>query len=714
VRLRGRSAPSAVLFGPIETNLAAGRALSARHVAFYRRRAEGGTGLLVTEIASVHGSDRPYERAPLATECGPGWAATVEACRPHGTLVLAGLGHAGGQAAPGWRPGGDHRTALWAPSRVPDVVSREVPAPMEQPEIDELVAGFGAATRAATAAGCDGVEVNAGQHALLRQFLSPLTNHRTDGYRVDRARLLVEVLTEVRTALGGSGLLGLRLCADELVGPAGITPEGTAALLPALAPLLDYLVPVRGCALSVSATRPDLHTPPGFNRALCAGIRAASRGLPPHWLPPGGPLPGGVPPGGVPLGGLPPVVLQGSVVDVGMAAEALRPSGGGAPVADLVEMTRAQLAEPDLVALVRAGHPGRIRPCTLANQHAWVRDPRNPVISDEGEPATGHETEEPPVRCVLPAGSGSPAREVLVVGGGPAGLEAARVAALAGHRVRLVEAAGRLGGALRAASVVHGRDRLGLLADWLVAEVSRLGVAVRTGAGCTADELARAVRDGVAVLLCTGSRPDRPGFTVGPGAVVLPAAEFEAAVLAAGSGVVAGAGFVAGVGCLGGVGLGGGGTLEVLRGRAPGGEPSVLVHDPVGDWTGVGIAEQVAAAGVPTALVTPDPVAGTQLSRTGDLADANTRLHRAGVRRELYARLDGVRDGRAGLRDVHTGEVRTVAANLVIDCAQRLPEDTLWLAHPELARAGDCVAPRTVHQAVLEGRRIAQALGGAP
>ena len=110
----GRTAPSRVLFGPHETNLGAGRSFSPRHVAYYGRRASGGAGVLVTEAASVHPSDHPYERAPLAAECGPGWAAVGDACRPHGTLVLAGLTHTGGQGSSAWT-----QAALWVPPGCP-------------------------------------------------------------------------------------------------------------------------------------------------------------------------------------------------------------------------------------------------------------------------------------------------------------------------------------------------------------------------------------------------------------------------------------------------------------------------------------------------------------------------------------------------------------------------------------------------------------------
>ncbi|WP_141279388.1 mycofactocin system FadH/OYE family oxidoreductase 1 [Pseudonocardia hydrocarbonoxydans] len=634
VALRGRVAPSRVLFGPHVTNLGVRRALSPRHVAYYARRAAGGAGVIVTETASVHGSDRPYERAPLAADCAPGWRAVVDACRP--ALVLAGLGHAGAQGSSAY-----DQQALWAPSRVADVASREVPMEMEQPEIDALVAGFATAAGLAVAAGCDGVEIDAGQHSLLRQFLSGLTNHRTDAY-ADRDRLLREVLAAVRSSIGDRHVLGLRLCCDELAPWAGITPDSAAATLTSACHDADYVVPVRGSGLSVWATRPDLHTPPGFNTVLCARIRNTAAGA--HGC------------------AEQRVVLQGSVVDPVAAQAALDDR-----VCDLVEMTRAQITEPDLVAHVRAGTPERIRPCTLSNQHSTVLDVRNPVVSDEAEPDAGHETDP------VPAPDG-PARDVLVVGGGPAGLEAARVLGAAGHRVRLVEAAPVVGGALLLAAAVTGRERMGLLVPWWTAELARLGVRVETGVRVSVDDLDTATGDGTAVLLATGSRPGPLAWT--GDAPALAAAEFEAAVLA--------------------------GSVDAALPPGP-----VVVHDPLGDWTGVGIAEQLAAAGRATVLVTPDPVAGTQLARTGDLAPANARLDRAGVVRALHSRLRHAGAGRARLEHVWTGQSRVVECAAVVDCGHRLPADELWRARPHLPRAGDCVAPRTVYEAVLEGRRAA-------
>ncbi|WP_345702531.1 oxidoreductase [Pseudonocardia eucalypti] len=595
------------MFGPIETNLGRGRGFTAEHVGFYAAR--GGAGVIVTEVASVHPSDWPYESAPLATECAPGWAEIVRACRSGGALVLAGLGHAGGQGT-----SAHHERELWAPSPVPDPRSREVPAEMSVAQIDEVVAGFAAGAELAVAAGCAGVEVDAGEFALLRQFASGLTNRRADGYGADRTRLLREVVAAVRAAVGSERVVGLRLSCDELVGAPGITPDvAVRELVPAVAAWLDYLVPVRGGGLAATPARPDAHTRPGFNRALCDRLRGVA----------------------------PALVLQGSVVDVAMAEASAR-----AGVA-LVEMTRAQLAEPDLVALLRAGTPERIRPCLLTNQYSAVRDPANVVISDEGEPRTGHETTDPLVPRGPFSGVGEVrgvAGRVLVVGGGPAGCEAARVAAALGLRVRLVERAAELGGAMRLAARLPGLERYELLVEWWRRELNRLGVEVRLGCEADLGELLAAERAGVAVLVATGSVP-REG--------VEPAWEFLAG--------------------------------ERLRAQG-----AVTLYDPVGGALAIGLAELLAGAGRAVTLVTPDAVVGARLP-PGSLVAANTRLARAGVTRVTDWR--GPPPGGA------------------IDCGHRLSDDTFPRGHP---RAGDAVAPRNVHQAVLEGRRFALSLVGRP
>ncbi|HMA45890.1 MAG TPA: mycofactocin system FadH/OYE family oxidoreductase 1 [Frankiaceae bacterium] len=645
-----RTARNRVVFGPHETNLGRRRAVSGRHVAYYRRRAVGGAGVVVVETASVHASDWPYERAPLAADCPDGWAAVARACHDEGALAIASLGHAGGQGSSAYS-----QSALWAPGRVPEVASREVPKAMEAEDVAAVVAGFGAAAALAVQAGCDGVEVNAGQHSLVRQFLSGLTNTRADAYGADRLRFAREVLEAVRTAVGRA-VVGLRLSCDELAPWAGIVPEEGARIAAELSSPVDYVTVVRGSIYSVAATRPDAHTPPGFALPLAAGVRAA--------------VPAEV-----------RVVGQGSVVDVATAERALADG-----TCDAVEMTRAQIADPDLVRKVAAGAVATVRPCILCNQLCQVRDPRNPIVSCVGEPWSGHEDEEVPLPVPSARRDGHP---ILVVGGGVAGLECARVAAALGHRVRLVERTDRLGGVLRTAAAGTGRARLALLADWLVAECRRLGVDVETGREVGPEEVAGHPGP---VVLCTGGRPGRVDYEVEDGAVRVTAEQ----VLAAAAD---------------------GRPDEVL----PTGP--IAVWDPIGGPIGVSVAELLAPTRT-VSLVTPDLLVGNELARTGDLAAASSRLQQAAVALERRSRLLRVRPGGVEVADTFTGDVREVKADVLVDAGYRLPEDTLWHATGGRAKgdrsaarwargiayAGDAVAPRSVHEAVLEGRRCALAM----
>ena len=621
--LGARVAPSRVVFGPHETNLARGRAVSDRHVAYYRARAAGGAGVIVVEEASVHPSDWPYERCPAAWDSGPGWARVADACHAEGALVLAALGHAGGQGSSAYS-----QAPLWAPSRVPEVNSREVPKWMEDGDIHAVIAGFADATRAAVAAGLDGVEVNAGQHSLVRQFLSGLTNQRDDEWGTDRTRFARAVLDAVRGAAGASAVVGLRLSCDELAPWAGIVPETGAEVAAALAAPVDYVTVVRGSIFTVSATRPDTHVGPGFNLDLTRLVRAA--------------VPAGV-----------AVIAQGSLVDAEQAEEAVVTG-----LCDGVEMTRAQIADCRLVATLRAG--GAPRPCILCNQACQVRDPRNPIVSCVVDPSAGYETVDPSIDAA-PPGSG---RALLVVGAGPAGLECARVAALRGRTVAVIDDGDVPGGTVPIAAAAAGRSRLSEITRWLHAECVRLGVVFRVGRASASDVTAF---DGD-VVLCTGSRPGRRTYDIGEDALVVSAD-------------------------------------AVLRGAALPTGP-VAVWDPVGGPIGVSIAETLRTEGRAVSLVTPDLIAGNELSRTGDLAPANVRLLGAGVGIERRSILRRVERAGAVVEDRFTGASRTVAAVAVVDAASRQPDDDLWRA-TGLARAGDAVAPRTIHEAILEGRRRA-------
>ena len=618
-----RTAENRVVFGPHVTNLGDDhRSIPERLVAYYERRAAGGCGTIVVEGASVHPSDWPYERSLLAERCGDGWSAVVNACRPHGSLVIASLDHAGGQGSSAYS-----QAPLWAPSRVPEVNSREVPKWMEADDIAAVVDGFAAATKLAVDADLDGVEINAGQHSLVRQFLSGLTNHRDDAWGQDRLLFARQVIEATRGA-AGDRIVGLRLSCDELAPWAGITPEMAPDIAVALvAAGLDYVVVTRGSIFTVEKTRPDFHEPTGFNIEVCRSVRTAVHETHPEV----------------------PVILQGSIVEVGQAEWALGGYDDDA-LCDAVEMTRAQIADPDLVAKVSAGDTDRVRPCTRCNQTCQVRDARNPIVTCIGEPTSGRETEDPDWYVPSPH-----PRDVVVVGAGPAGLEAARVAALRGHRVTVIEASDQIGGL----AAVAGPNTA--LVDWWRSEHDRLGTDIRL-ATTNWD-----MSEHTTVIQATGSAQGVRGYEIDDDAIVVDVVEVRR------------------------------GTVDLPD------DGTIVVFDPIGGPIGVALAEELGDRAV---LVTQDNIAGNELSRTGDLAPANTRLAQAGVTIERRTLLRVARPGEVEVEDRYSGERRRIACAALVDCGFRVPSEPI----DGTVQIGDAVAPRTIHEAVLEARRAALAI----
>ncbi len=627
------------MFGPHTTNLGVRRALSPRHVAYYERRAIGGAGVIVVEEASVHESDWPYERAPLAADCGPGWRSIADACHKHGALVVAAIGHSGGQGTSHWS-----QDPLWAPSDEPEVNTREIPKIMEPDDVRAVISGFGAATALAAESGVDGVEINAGQHSLVRQFISGLTNRRDDEYGADRLRFAREVIKATRSAVG-DGIVGLRLSCDELAPWAGITPESAVEIAKELAGFVDYLVVVKGSIFSVEATRPDAHQPAGFNLDLVRDIRIG-------------------------IGESIPVIAQGSIVDVGQAERAL---GDGR--CDLVEMTRAQIADAQLAAKA-AVDPALIRPCVLCNQTCQVRDNRNPIVTCVVDPRSGHELDDPePCARSESAGArrgGDDTPQFLVVGGGTAGLEAARVAAERGHRVRILEASDHLGGMVRTAAEGSGRRPLEGIADWLESEVRRLGVEAITGH--IAEPFEIEAHEGP-VILATGS-------VDGPSAAPIEGTTppLTAAAVLNGS------------------------RFGILHDLVPAGGHAVIL-DSIGGPIGVSVAEMLSHLGRQVTMVTGDAFAGQMLAPSGDLAPCNSRLAQLGIEIVRRVKVLSIGDGTVTVEHRFSGE-RSVLTGTIIDAGHRLPDTDLWekCGH-SLPRVGDAVAPRTILEAILEARR---------
>jgi 2,4-dienoyl-CoA reductase (NADPH2) len=641
LRLGNHEAPSRVAFTAHTTNLGSDGLFSAAHATYYARRARGGAGLIVMEEVCVHPSDHPLDRSLRGHDPAivPAYARVAEAVRPHGALLCVQLTHSGMQGS-----GHPRRQAIWAPSAVPNPSTMEMPKVMEAEDVAALVEGFAACARLAMAGGLRGVEVNAGQHSLLRQFLSPLTNRRGDAYGgglEQRARLLREVLAAVRGAVGPSGLVGLRLCADEFAPWAGITPEQAPEIAAhLLAPGgVDWVSVVVGSIYSIHATRAGMHTPPGYALEVARAVRDVAGGV--------------------------PVLATGSLVDATLAAGAI---ASGA--ADGVEMTRALIADPDLVARLREGRPEAVRPCIRCNQDCVVRTAQNALVSCIHNPEAGHEADFPPP---TPAAR---RRRVLVVGGGPAGMEAARLAALRGHHVTLLERAAQLGGTPALVATAPLRTPMGEVGAWLAARLAELDVDVRLGVEATAESVLEA--DAEVVVLATGAR-QRPveGPEAGAGAAVV-------------------------------------GVRDVLRGLLPG-DGRVAVVDREGGYPAIDAAEAAAATGRPVVMVSEDGFVSSRLGLTGEFAPWYRRAAALGIELIPQTVVVGAAPGELALRHRFGEQIRRLdGVGAVVVADHELADDALHRALSgrvaELHRAGDCLAPRRVLQAVLEGNRTGRLL----
>jgi mycofactocin system FadH/OYE family oxidoreductase 2 len=635
--LGGKTMPNRFVFAAHQTNFAVHNRFEKRHADYYGARAAGGAGLIVLEGSVVHISDRLYEYVifgydPQVVE---GYRQVSKAVHRHGGLVLAHLTHSGMQGTSHYS-----QRPLWAPSPVPEVNSRELPKEMEAEDIAEVIDGFAQAARLAMDGELDGVEINAGQDSLLRQFLSPLTNQRGDEYGGDlanRLRLVRDVLRVVRGQVGYGAILGLRLCADEYAPWAGIKPEDAVAIARPLAEdgFINFISVTSGSIYSGHVTRPGLFMTPGFAAHLAGLIKEA-----------------------VQL----PVFAQGSLVDPAMAAALIAEQK-----ADAVEMTRALIADPELPHKLRRGEVEDIRPCLLSNQDNIIGIVQNPRLSCVNNPAAGYEGD--PEFAPL---TRAPVRHhVMVVGGGPAGLEAARVAAMRGHGVTLYEQGHHLGGAVRLAAAAPGRERLALAVDWLETQVRKLGVTIRTGIEVT-PELVRELAP-EAVITALGGKPRRP-----------PTLFQETAPLV--------------------------NPRQVLSGEVPSEPGKAVVLDAIGDVVGMAVAEWLAERGWRVEVVTSDMFVGQKLTASLELTPWNQRACAKGIVLRPQIEVQRVTARTVIGADIFDRrEIVVEDVDLVIDVANEAPNEDLYYALKRsgvrVFRAGDCVAPRYMAQAILEGYR---------
>ena len=629
-----------IVFAAHLTNYAIDGRPSEQHAAYYAERAAGGAGLIITEEHSTHPTDWPYEKLIHGFERDviPGYRRITEAVHRHRVPIFAQINHNGGQASSLYS-----RLPVWAPSAVADPLFREVPKAVDTTEIAEIVASYARVAEHCAEGGFDGIELQCSHSSIVRGFLSPATNRRRDEYGgrlVNRARILMEIVAAVRRAIGSELALGVRLCGDELIeGGTTIEEAVEVARMVEAAGQVDYINTSIGVATaSLFMIEASMHIPPGYSMFIPSAIRKA-----------------------VDL----PVVGVGRFKDPLQADRAL--SEGHC---DLVGVVRGQIADASFVAKARSGHGDDTRLCLSCNQECVGRMGLNRWLGCIENPRTGRESQgvglAHPVRFP---------RRVVVVGAGPAGLQAAIAAARNGHSVTVLERADAAGGQVRLAATVANRAELGDLVRNQLHECDRLGVSIEYGVDANLESVCR--REPSVVVVATGSRPARPWWAP-------PDAERIVDV------------------------------RDVLEGTVhPSG--SVVVLDELGFHQATSVAELLADRGCAVEIVTPGMVVGQDLGITLDLENFWIRAQAKGIAQATELVPMGMQGRVLNLQHHPTGEMVTREPDWIVLAVPAEPEDSLYFELKEIEvvrvhRVGDALAPRRAHAAVIDGERVGAAL----
>lgn len=608
-----------------------------RHVAYLAERARSGVGLIIVEPLRVHRTSlgRAGGLSGSDPRALPGLRRIVEAVKAEGARIFVQITHAGRHG-----PNDTDRLPAWGPSAVPWVAGGEVPHAMTQAEMIAVRDAYLETAELALEAGFEGIELHIGHGHLLHQFLSPSANHRDDdwgGSPENRLRYPLEVVSTVIDAVGGRVPVGIRTSVDDLT-PGALGPDDQRAITARVAALPGVAFVNASVAAyewpSIGHHVADMAHPPHPYRDLTEALRPV-------------------------IGDKP--LLTANRYRTLAEVEATLDRGA----IDMVGMNRAHMADPDLLGKSLAGREAEVRPCVAHNYCIGQVGVHQP-ISCMMNPRVGREADWPET----PPPTAKPAR-VLVVGGGPAGLEAARVAARAGHDVTLWERSESLGGRLSLAGTGHGRADLHAMRDWLVGAARAAGATLCTGQEATADAIVDFGAD--TVILASGADHGTSDWAAATVSEALAAAR------------------------------------DTWQGQR------VAILDQAGSWATLSAAETLAANGAETEVIATPGGALWAVSLYSRMT-ALERLAKAGVKMRTGLLPLGAEGRHLTCRVTGTGETMTfgpfdrlivsdigkAATGLQAELEERgLPVTTI----------GDAAAPRTLFEAMHEAQAAARAIG---
>ncbi|MBL8906675.1 MAG: FAD-dependent oxidoreductase [Rhizobiales bacterium] len=609
-------------------------------IAYQRARAKGGAGLIVIQVVGVHESARYTSELLMGTsdDCIPSFRRLVDAIHGEGTKVFVQLFHPGRELL--GRPEGVVQAA-YAPSHSPSERFRVIPRPLSGDFIAEIIEGYGATAARMAEAGADGVEIVASHGYLPAQFMNAKVNKRDDEYGgslENRLRFTREAIARVRLSTPDGFIVGMRFSGDEKDAD-GLEETETLAIARALSGELDYLNVIAGTSASASGAVhivPSMANAHAYLAPYAAQVKQATGSA----------------------------VFVAGRINQPQDAERIIAQGA----ADMCGMTRAMICDPEMPAKAMAGRTDDIRACIGCNQACIGHFQLGLSISCIQHPETGRELRYGEVkRAERP-------RRIAVIGGGPAGLKAAAIAAERGHDVHLYEREVQFGGQARLAQLLPHRAEFGGIIGNLVSEARRAGATLHNKRDMTLADITSLEAE--AVILAAGSRPHLPDFEAGRGIGIVHA-------------------------------------CEILEGTKETGN-RVVIYDWLADWTGVGIAERLAGDGAHVRLAVNGICAAANIQNY-IRDEANARLYRLGIEVLPWMRLYGAEERTVYF--LHTAAQQAVILEdvdtLVLACPNRPTDelaDGIRGLGLELHMIGDCLAPRTAEEAVYEGLKAGLAV----
>ncbi|HEU5301662.1 MAG TPA: FAD-dependent oxidoreductase [Acidimicrobiia bacterium] len=621
-----------------------------RYGRYLADRARGGVAVVIageTAVSPNTAYKMPNNANGWDPGCIPHYEQLTSQVHEHDALAFVQLTHSGAMMLGNWS-----KEVAVAPSVSPDHM--EAPRAMDARDIAESIEYHVRCAQHAVAGGFDGIEIQSAHGYLLHQFLTPKYNYRTDAYGgsiENRMRFGVEVVSAVRDAVGDQVAVGLRLAGDDeqTHGP-GLTADDCAEIAARYEELglVDFLNVSVGIG-GIGMVRTN-YTPHAFGVYAAHAIKKAVRDT--------------------------PVFAVHRILTPEEAEQIL-----GNHEADGITLVRALIADPEWVNKAREDRDDEIRRCTGINQSCYGNLLQSMPINCVQNPAVGREDD-------LGLGTMEPAatkKKVVVVGGGPGGMEAASTAAARGHDVTLLEKEDELGGNLRWAAQLPGREEIWEIARWRIGECERQGVDVHLGVEATVDSVLALGPD--AVIVATGGHATKVGRAAYH-PMPVPGSEADWVL----------------------------DHVEALKAHlaSPGGLGSrVVLLDAVGHAQAIGLGELLATAGAEAICVTPLPM---PMALDGESASAILpRAVQAGMQWRPNTVLGFIGDHEVTLFDVLSHRTETITdVDTVVIRTHGLPNDDLTAALdgkvPEVVAIGDAVAVRLVDRAVYDGHVAARAL----